>query len=49
MDIEKVMEKVRKELPPQPCVRLTVEKGEAGIFGSKLGGTPYSPRIWSSP
>ncbi|MBQ8959727.1 MAG: DUF1963 domain-containing protein [Ruminococcus sp.] len=49
MDIEKVMEKVRKELPPQPCVRLTVEKGEAGIFGSKLGGTPYFPKDMEFP
>lgn len=49
MDIEKVLEKVKEILPPRPAVRFTVERGETGIFDSKLGGTPYFPKNMEYP
>lgn len=33
----------------EPVVRFTLERGEAGIFESKVGGTPYLPRDMAWP
>lgn len=49
MDIEKILEKTYEILPPEPAVRLTVEKGEPGLFDSKIGGTPYFPKSMEYP
>lgn len=49
MDIEKVLDKVNEVLPPQPCVRFTVEKCKTGLFDCKIGGTPYFPKDMEYP
>lgn len=49
MDIEKVLKRVNDFLPPMPAVRFTVEKGEPGLFDSKIGGTPYFPKDMEYP
>lgn len=33
----------------EPVLRFTLEQGEPGIFGSKVGGTPYLPRDMAWP
>ncbi|MBR1816349.1 MAG: DUF1963 domain-containing protein [Lachnospiraceae bacterium] len=48
-DIEKVLSKVNDVLPPQPAIRLMVEKGKPGLFDSKLGGIPYFPKDMEYP
>ncbi len=49
MDIQKVMAEMKKYLPALPAVRLKAEKGEPGLFDSKLGGTPYFPKDMEYP
>jgi len=49
MDIEKVMENVRKTLPPRPAVKFTVVNEKTGLFDSKIGGTPYFPKDMEYP
>lgn len=44
-DIMPIIERVKKELPPRPCIKLTPSEGEnIDIFESKVGGTPYFPK-----
>lgn len=49
MDIEKVLARTYELLPPQPAIKLTVDNGDAGLFGSKIGGTPYFPKDMEYP
>ena len=49
MDIEKVMENVKKILPPRPAVKFTVVNEKPGLFDSKIGGTPYFPKNMEYP
>ena len=49
MNIETVLEKVNKILPPQPAVKFSVEKGNTGIFDNKIGGVPYFPKDMAYP
>lgn len=44
MDLNKVLQKVDEVLVPQPTLKLKVEKGDVGLFDSKIGGTPYFPK-----
>lgn len=44
-DIMPIVERVKKELPPRPCIKLTPSEGEnIDIFESKVGGMPYFPK-----
>ena len=49
MDIEKVMDNVRKILPPRPAVKFTVVNEKPGLFDSKIGGIPYFPKNMEYP
>ncbi|MBR1391634.1 MAG: DUF1963 domain-containing protein [Lachnospiraceae bacterium] len=49
MDLEKVFAKVNDTLTPQPAVRFSIERGELGIFDSKIGGVPYFPKDMEYP
>lgn len=49
MDIEKVLARVNELLPPMQAIRFTLEKGAAGLFDSKIGGTPYFPKDMEYP
>lgn len=49
MNIEKVLKRINDFLPPKPAVKFSVVKGEAGLFDSKIGGTPYFPKDMEYP
>ena len=49
MEIRQILNKMTDHLPPVPAIRLTVEKGEPGLFDSKIGGTPYFPKAMEYP
>lgn len=49
MDIEKILEKVGKILPPQPAVEFNVKNEKPGLFDCKVGGTPYFPKDMEYP
>lgn len=49
MDLKPILDKMNTLLPPEPAIRLSVESGEAGLFDSKLGGTPYFPKNMEYP
>lgn len=49
-DIMPIIERVKKELPTRPCIKLTPSEGEnIDIFESKVGGTPYFPKEFPYP
>ncbi|MBQ6160750.1 MAG: DUF1963 domain-containing protein [Oscillospiraceae bacterium] len=49
MDMERILQEIYKQLPPQPAVCFTVEPGDDERFGNKLGGTPYFPKDMEYP
>lgn len=49
MNIEKVLKRIKDFLPPKPAVKFSVVKGKAGLFDSKIGGTPYFPKDMEYP
>lgn len=47
---EEIIERVDRELPPRPAVKLNPKRADnTGVFESKMGGVPYMPKDHEYP
>lgn len=48
-NIDEIIEKIDKEMPPLPMIRLIPKPEKTGIYDSKIGGIPYLPQGFEYP
>ena len=49
-DIEEILKKIDKQIPPKPVIKLEPKRAEKlSVFESKLGGVPYMPLDFEYP